>query len=105
MPRTCTICAHEKLPEINEAILRNGTIRGIASRFGVGKGAVERHKAACVSETLAKATEVAKVFEADSLLDRLMAAHRETKAILEEARASKDNDLALKALTRIEKQI
>jgi hypothetical protein len=54
-----------------------------------------------------KAVAVAAVAEGDDLLDRLKQLNRETAAILGEARAegSKNNDLALKTIARVEKQI
>jgi hypothetical protein len=47
------------------------------------------------------------VVQADSLLDRLLSLNAETMAILKEARAGriKDNELALKAIARAEKQL
>lgn len=56
---------------------------------------------------MAQAQEAKEVSQADSLLDRLLTLSQETAAILKEARAGeeKDNELALKAIARAEKQI
>jgi hypothetical protein len=56
---------------------------------------------------LAKASEAAEVIQAGSLLDRLLSLNAETMAILKEARTGriKDNELALRAVARAEKQL
>jgi hypothetical protein len=66
-----------------------------------------RHKTDHLPAHLAKAKEAEEVSQAESLLDRLLALSKETSAILQEARAekTKDNELALKAIARCEKQL
>jgi hypothetical protein len=54
---------------------------------------------------LVKAAEVAETAEAGSLLDRLLDLSRETSEILHEARTSGDHEVALKAISRAEKQL
>lgn len=44
MPQTCSICKHEKHNEIDKQLLTGKPIRGIALRFGVTHGSLERHK-------------------------------------------------------------
>ena len=50
---------------------------------------------------------IGEVVSADTLLDRLKSLNEETAAILREARTkgSQDNDLALQAISRVEKQL
>ena len=83
------------------------TFRNIARRFGTSRAALFRHKRTDLPATLVKATEIAEVAEADTLLERLKSLNKETAAILREARTegTKDNELALKAIARAEKQI
>jgi transposase-like protein len=107
MPRICTICAGAQREEINTALVSHESIRAISRRFGVSASALQRHRASHLPATLVKAAAVADVMEAGNLLERLKALNRETAAVLREARDgdSKNNDLALKAIARVEKQI
>jgi len=107
MARTCTICTHQERVAINEALLGIDSLRTIADRWSVSKTALIRHKTDHLPTSLTKAAAVAEVVEAGNLLERLKVLNWETAAILREARASdsKDNELALKAIARIEKQI
>jgi hypothetical protein len=107
MPRVCTACSHPERGEIDAALVEGETLRDIARQYRVGKDVVARHKEAHLPGHLVKAHEVAEIADADTLLSRLRDLNRETSAILKEARTkgSKDNDLALKAIARVEKQI
>jgi hypothetical protein len=107
MPRICTVCASPQREEINAALISTDSIRTIANRFRLTASAVQRHRAGHLPAALLKAAEIADVVEAGTLLERLKAINRETAAVLREARATdtKDNELALKAIARVEKQI
>lgn len=107
MPRTCTVCDHDARPEIDRSLVEGEPFRHIAARFGTSTGALQRHKADHLPAALTKAQKVEEVADADALLSRLRFLNRETAAILKEAReeGSKDNELALKAIARVEKQI
>ncbi len=108
MPQICTICSHPQRPEINAALISSESrLRNIAARFTVSTGALQRHKANHLPASLVKAAEIADVIEAGTLLNRLKALNHETAAVLREARAtdSKNNELALKVIARLEKQI
>ena len=43
MPRTCSICEHPKLEQINKAVMRQHSLRWIAARYEVSKSALGRH--------------------------------------------------------------
>lgn len=105
MPRTCSICTHERREAIDRAIVDVEPYRSIAERFGVSIGAIARHKAGHLPSTLAKAREAEEVARADDLVGRLMELNRETWAVLREARRVGAAELALKAIARAEKQI
>lgn len=105
MPRTCTICNHEQRPEIDRALLDGEAYRHIAARFDTSTASLQRHKDHLPGGQLAKAHEAAEVVKADTLLDRLKELNAETRAILKETRESKNHDLALKAIARVEKQL
>jgi hypothetical protein len=44
MPRTCTVCRHDHLQEIDGALLAAQPLRHIAAQFGLSTGALQRHK-------------------------------------------------------------
>ncbi len=109
MPRVCTICTHKDREAINAALLAGQPLRGISRKFfGSVKAedALARHREHLPLH-LVKASEAAEVVQADTLLDRLLSLNAETMAILREARTGriKDNELALRAIARAEKQL
>ena len=105
MPRSCTVCSHDALEHINAALLSEVALRDIARQYRVSKDALSRHKQGHIPQHLAKASNAAEVVKADSLLDRLQSLNTETMLILKEAREGDDNELALKAIARAEKQL
>ena len=105
MPRKCTICNHGSREEINAALLGAESFRTIASRWSVSKTALLRHKADHLPASVVKAAEAKEEIRGGKLLERLLEFHRETAEILREARTTKDNQLALKAIARAEKQL
>ena len=105
MPRRCTICDHPDRNAIDAALVTNGPLRGIARTFALSEDALFRHRSDHLPSHLAKAKEAEETTHADSLLGQLLSLNRETFAILKEARDGEDNELALKAIARAEKQI
>ena len=104
MPRTCTICMHSDRSEIDAALVAGEAFRNIAERTGTSATALVRHKGDHIPARLAKA-EAAEATQADDLLGQLLALNRETMTILHEARGSGDNELALRAIARAERQV
>ena len=107
MSRTCTVCKHPSRDAINAAILGTDSLRTIASRWSVSKTALLRHKTDHLPAAIVKAAEVEEAISGGRFLDRLTALNRETLSILQEPRTgrTKDGPLALKAITRAEKQL
>ena len=107
MARHCTICAHPDREAIDKALLEGKlSNRRIAAQCAVTENALRRHVAAGhLPQHLAKAQQAGEVAKADTLLARLKALNAETRDILSEARAGQDNELALKAIARCEKQL
>jgi hypothetical protein len=99
------VCTHPERHAIDRALVERGGYRAIAREFGLGHDAVIRHTAAHLPATLATSYEASEQLRADDLVGRLLELHDETIRILEEARTSKNHDLALKAIARAEKQI
>ena len=104
MPRTCTICTSEHCPAIDAALLADEPLRDIAGRWSVSKSAVARHREH-LPKQLVKAQEQEDVSQAIDVVRQLKAINGATLAILKEARADKDGELALKAVDRIQRQL
>jgi hypothetical protein len=107
MSRTCTICNHPEREEINVALLGPDSFRKIAARWSVSKTALLRHKADHLPAEIVRAAAVKEEISGGRLLDRLTTLNQETTSILREARTAetKDNQLALKAIARVERQL
>jgi hypothetical protein len=85
--------------------MRRETLRDIAGRFDLPRSNIHRHEEDHLPKALAKAHEARKVAHADDILARLLALHAETMGIFREARAANDNDIALRAIARAERQL
>lgn len=105
MSKVCGVCTHPKRSQIDRAWVEGRSLRDIEGQYGPSKTALDRHKKDHLPAKLVKAEEVKEVIQADSLLARLTALNKETQAILKDARESKNNELALKAIARVEKQL
>lgn len=105
MPQTCSICRHEKRSEIDAELIGSGPLRPIADRYGLSKSSLIRHRGSCISAQLAKAKELQQSQGASDLVQRLREIHAETGAILARAKKAKDWATALRAITRLERQI
>jgi hypothetical protein len=119
MPRKCTICAHKDRNKIDSALAVEGAVlRTIAVRYRINKSSLKRHMDnGHVSEKIMQAQHVHEVIEADSVLSQMGKVKEETWIIHSESRArtrtlkdkseipDPDNELALKALARLERQI
>ena len=108
MPQVCSICKHERRPEIDKALLAEQPLRTVAQQFETSATALFRHKRDHLSAALVKAKrkkEAKEEVQAESLFDRLKSINRETLEILTEARESKNLPVALMAINRIEKQL
>ena len=102
MPRTCTICTHEQRPEIDAALLNETPYRHMATRFDTSTGALQRHREH-LPKQLVKAQGHEDVSQAIDVVKQLKAINGATLAILKEARAEGNGELALKAVDRIQR--
>jgi hypothetical protein len=105
MPRTCTVCGHVRRHEIEQAMLAREPFRAIARRFGLSKDALLRHHDDHLPAALVQSARAAEVTRSDDLVGRLLELNRETGEILARARAVGNDEIALKAIARIEKQV
>ncbi len=111
MPQSCSLCRHPRRPEIDSALLAGQSFRDIAGRFGTSKSAVERHKRACISGTLARAQGAAEVVRGDSLLERIEGALTrikdlglEAERLFYESQDTRDKGTALTAVCALSRE-
>jgi len=95
MPRVCTVCTHPQRPEIDRAIVGDGTYRTIADRYGLSETALKRHKGEHLPGHVAKAHAAREVADADDLLQQLKALRNKAIGILQKAETAGDYRTAL----------
>ena len=101
MPRSCPICDHEDLDEINAALASNERIRTIAERWSVRKTALMRHRNEHLPFSAIEAKEAEEAKEAapaDDLLDQVRDLQERALATLEEAEEAEELNAALRAI-------
>lgn len=98
MGRTCTVCGHKDIDEINRLLLCSDSYRDIARRFGLSKDALARHKESHIQELLSKSSDL-KVEVESTQGNQTLAEVRELKvkalAILADAQDAGDLKTAL----------
>jgi hypothetical protein len=120
MPRSCPICDHEDLDEINAALASNERIRTIAERWSVRKTALMRHrnehlpysaieaKEAEAKEAKAKEAKAKEAEEdapGDDLLDQVRDLQERALATLEEAEEAEELNAALRAIREVKSNL
>ena len=101
MPRSCPICDHEDLDEIDAALASNERIRTIAERWSVRKTALMRHRNEHLPFSAIEAEEAEEAEEdapAEDLLDQVRDLQESALAILEEAEETEELNAALRAI-------
>src|SRR5438477_6300327 len=101
MPRICTVCAHQKVSEINAALLRNEAYRNIAKRFGASESAVFRHQREHLPAALVKAKEATDAVQADTLLGKITQLEQEVRRLGGKAEAAGDYRGAMAAVREL----
>ena len=104
MPRICTVCSHKKANEINQALAAGSSYYELATLYDVSEKALSRHTKNHLPAHLVKSKQAEEVVQADTIIERLKNLSTETMVIFQELKKSKDFDLALKAIARLEKQ-
>jgi excinuclease UvrABC nuclease subunit len=105
MPRTCTVCTHEKRLEVERALVRREPYRNIAERFSLSTAALSRHAKEHLPDRIKKVSEEEEFREALDIAEQLKAINDASLAVLKEARERKRPETALKAIDRIYRQI
>lgn len=98
MPRTCTICNHERRADIDAALLNGEPLRDIAGRVPLSKSALARHAAEHIPAQLAKAKDAEQITQADTLLEQVRNLQTRALSILDRADDSGDLKTALAAI-------
>jgi hypothetical protein len=101
MARTCTVCSHPRVSEINQALLGNEAYRIIAKRFGASASAMYRHQQEHLPRALVRAKDVAEVLSADNLLARVGELEGDARRIAAAAEASGDLRVALAGIREL----
>jgi hypothetical protein len=99
----CTVCAHRRRKEIDEAIVGGvSTIAGLARTHGLSRQALMRHRDAHMGRDIravhAQRRDEQAYDRGSSLLDRMHNLGAEAHAALREAKNSKDIRLILSAI-------
>ena len=110
MPRSCPICDHEDLDEINAALASNERIRTVAERWSVRKTALMRHRNehlpfSAIEAKEAQAEEAEEDAPAEDLLDQVRDLQESALATLEEAEEAEELNAALRAIREVKSDL
>lgn len=105
MTRTCTVCGHPQRAAIDAALVAGGAYRSIAKQFDLSAAALFRHRGEHLPASLVTAAGEEATRQALDVLQQLKLINGAALAVLRDARAAQDGDLALKAIDRIQRQI
>ena len=108
MTRTCTVCNHKDIEEINRRLINKEAYRDIAGQYKLSKSAVERHfngnpdknEPGHIAELLSKSSDIKEIVNADSLLLKLQEEAVFVRDMRDSAKEGGDIELALKAVDR-----
>ena len=81
MGRSCTVCDHAELAEINRLLVSGDSIAGIARGYAVSEDSLWRHKESHVPKTLAASPSTKDVINGDNLLDQLQQARQKAVSL------------------------
>ncbi len=100
MPLKCTACYHPEQAEIDQMLLAGSSLRVVAERFGMSTTSVHRHKQH-ISKVLGRATEIAEIAKADTLLDQVKNLLSQAERITERAETAGSLDTALRGIAQV----
>ena len=85
MPRTCTICRHDRRTDIDKALVVRTPFRDIAGQHGVSKSALVRHHDDHLPASLVRAQRAREMAQADELLAQVLDLKDRAETILDKA--------------------
>jgi hypothetical protein len=96
----CSVCAHDDVADINEALVINGASnRAITRQYGLSKDAIRRHREH-IPQLLVRASQAMEVAQADDLLEQVRDLQRRALGILDKAEAADELRTALSAIAQ-----
>jgi hypothetical protein len=98
LPRRCSICDHERIEEINLALVQGTALSEIAALFRASPDALSRHRTNHLPASILRAEETREMANAKDLLSHIKDLHCRTLAILKIAEAKGDGRTALSAI-------
>ena len=101
MAGRCTVCRHERVAEIDEALVEGAPKRSIAVQYSLSPTAVQRHRESHLLEKLVRAKQIRDLTQAGELLSRVLSMERAARRILDSAEASGDLRTALQGIDRV----
>jgi preprotein translocase subunit YajC len=105
MARQCKVCSHDKLTEINRALIESRNISELSRIYDLPWDSLKRHKALHLPEVLSKAKKAKEVKEADGLMGQLQSLQNRTLNILKTAEDSKELNTAIRAIAEARRNL
>lgn len=105
MPRTCSICRHPNLPEIDASLIAGKKFREIARRFSVTTSSLFRHRNMCIRKKLAEARQAEILVSAASLEDQVGEIQRILRRVIVVAEAEEKPSTILTAVRELQRSI
>ncbi len=105
MARSCTVCRHERLREIDQALVAGQSRRAVGAKYGVSPDSVKRHAAAHLPVQAVQRQALSEAQEGLDLTRQLAAINAAALAILDEARKAGRPETALRAIDRVVKTL
>ncbi len=90
MGRTCTVCSHKDVEEINKQLLSGPSLRTIAAQFNLTKTSLIRHRESHIPDLLLKSNDIQEIVKADVLLVQLGEIREKTLSLLDKAEQAAD---------------
>lgn len=90
MGRTCTVCGHKDVEEINKQLLSGPSLRTIAAQFNLTKTSLIRHRESHIPDLLLKSNDIQEIVKADVLLVQLGEIREKTLSLLDKAEQAAD---------------
>lgn len=101
MGRKCSVCQHQQLSEIDQAIVNGRSFRDIALQFHISHMAVARHARKHLPATLVEAHAARQVTHADDLLEQVRQLKDKALSILESAEEAGKHGAALTGIREV----
>ena len=98
MPRSCSVCDHEALAEINRALAASEPLRNIASRWSVSKMDLIRHRNYHLPVSAIMGQEGEGVSHSNDLLDQIRDLQERTQSTLDRAAEAEELGVALRGI-------